>query len=123
MPRLATVWWNIQRRTWCTDIGGKRHTLAKGKANKKLAQQKLKDLLEVQVLLADVNGAITVAAMCDEFLEDASHHLAKRTFESYQYGCHKNSSMHTLPGQRILFGRQMAPVLFLSMKPGFNFSL
>jgi hypothetical protein len=40
--------------------------LAKGKANKKLAQEKLRDLLEEQRLLADVNGTITVSALLNE---------------------------------------------------------
>lgn len=89
MPRPATVWWNKQRGAWCTDIGGTRHVLAKGKANKKLAKDKLREMLDEQVLLADVNGAITVAAMCDAFLEDALHNLERRTYASYQYGCQK----------------------------------
>jgi integrase/recombinase XerC len=89
MSRPATVWWNKQRGAWCTDIGGARHVLAKGKANKKLAKEKLKGLLEEQELLADVNGAITVAAMCDAFLEDALQNLERRTYESYRHGCQK----------------------------------
>ena len=60
MPRSATVWWNKQKGAWCTDIGGSRRVLDKGKANKKLAQEKLRYLLEEQRLLADVNGAISV---------------------------------------------------------------
>ena len=51
MPRPATVWWNKQRGAWCTDIGGTRHVLAKGKANKKLANEKLKALRDEQGLL------------------------------------------------------------------------
>jgi hypothetical protein len=84
MPRPATVWWNKQRRAWCTDIGGTRRILAKGKANKKFATERLKELVDEQALLADLNGAITVAAMCDLFLEDALHNLERRTYESYQ---------------------------------------
>lgn len=69
MPRPATVWWNKQRGSWCTDVGGTRHILAKGKANKTLAWEKLKELIDEQaLLLVDMNGAITVAAMCDAFL-------------------------------------------------------
>jgi len=60
MPRGATVWWNKQRGAWCTDIGGTRHVLAKGKANKTLAKDRLNELINEQELLADVNGAITV---------------------------------------------------------------
>jgi integrase len=94
MPRPATVWWNKQRGAWCTDLGGARHILAKGKANKKLAKDKLKELVDEQALLADVNGAITVAAMRDEFLDDALHNLAKQTYLSYRYGCQKLVDMY-----------------------------
>ena len=42
MPREARVWWNSQKGSWCTDIGEKRRTLAKGKSNRKLAKERLK---------------------------------------------------------------------------------
>jgi integrase len=89
MSRPATVWWNKQKDAWCTDIGGSRRVLAKGKANKTLAQEKLRDLLEEQRLLADVNGAITVAALCEAFVDDAEENLAERTHESCNYACQK----------------------------------
>jgi integrase/recombinase XerC len=63
--------------------------LAKGRSNKKLAQEKLKDLLTEQALLADVNGAVSVAALCEAFLQDALDHLERRTYESYGYSCQK----------------------------------
>src|SRR5690242_12101305 len=31
MPREPKVWWNAQKGTWCTELGGKRRTLAKGR--------------------------------------------------------------------------------------------
>jgi integrase len=89
MPRSATVWWNKQKGTWCTDLGGARHVLAKGKANKRLAREKLRELLDEQALLADVNGAITVAALCEAFVDDALQNLEQRTHESYSYSCQK----------------------------------
>lgn len=63
--------------------------LAKGRSNKPLAKERLRELLDEQALLADVHGASTVAALCDTFLEDALHNLERRTYESYQYGCQK----------------------------------
>jgi hypothetical protein len=75
MSRPAKVLWNAQKRAWCTEVGGARRILAKGKANKKLAREKLRELLDEQAVLADVNGAITVAALCDAFLEDALQEL------------------------------------------------
>ena len=84
MRRPAKVWWNKQKQAWHTEFGGKRRLLAKGKRNKSLASDKLRDLLDEQALLADVNGAITVAALCDVFLEDALHNLERQTYKSYQ---------------------------------------
>jgi hypothetical protein len=89
MPRPANVWWNKQKQAWYTELGGRRRLLTKGKSNKSLAKVKLGELLDEQALLADVHGAITVAALCDAFLEDALHNLERRTYESYQYGCQK----------------------------------
>jgi integrase len=89
MPRPAKVWWNKQKQAWYTELGGVRRMLAKGKANRELAKDRLKELLDEQALLADVNGAITVAALCDAFLEDAFHNLEKATYQSYRHGCQK----------------------------------
>lgn len=89
MSRSATVWWNKQKRAWCTDIGGRRQMLAKGRSNRPAAVTKLKALLEEQRLLAEVNGVISVARLCEEFLADAEQHLERSTYESYQYGCQK----------------------------------
>jgi integrase len=89
MSRSATVWWNKQKCAWCTDIGGRRQVLAKGRSNRKAAVTKLKSLVQEQELLAEVNGAISVARLCEEFLADAKQHLELSTYESYQYGCQK----------------------------------
>lgn len=89
MARQPKVWWNDQKKVWCSDIGGKRHRLAKGKKNKKRAQEKLKALLEEQALLTEVNGAITVARLCEEFVADAFENLEEKTYDSYKYACQK----------------------------------
>lgn len=94
MSRPARVWWNQQKGTWCTELGGKRHTLAKGKGNRRLANEKLRTLLEEQRLLADVNGAISVAALCDLFLEDAKQNLEQSTYQSYLYSLQKLVDVH-----------------------------
>lgn len=94
MSRNARVWWNRQKGTWCTELGGKRHTLAKGKGSRRLAEQALRSLLEQQKLLADVNGAISVAALCDLFLEDAKQNLERTTYQSYLYSLQKFVDVH-----------------------------
>ena len=87
MARRARVWWWKPRGYWVTDLGGRRIYLAKGYKNKKVADAKFKQLQEEQALLAEVDGAITVARLCEEFLIDAEEHLATKTYESYRYGC------------------------------------
>jgi hypothetical protein len=46
-------------------------------------------LLRERELLAKVNGAITVAGLCERFLVDAEEHLEPATYTSYQYACQK----------------------------------
>jgi hypothetical protein len=50
MPRPAKVWWNKQKQAWFTEVGGKRRMLAKGKANKTFAKDRLQALLDEQGL-------------------------------------------------------------------------
>jgi hypothetical protein len=83
------VWWWDAKGYWCSQIGGRRFLLAKGKSSKGVAQQKLVALLAEQALLRDVNGQITVARLCEEFLEHAHENLSSKTYESYRYGCQK----------------------------------
>jgi integrase len=94
MSRQSRVWWNRQKGTWCTELGGKRRTLAKGKGNRPAAERKLRELLKEQRLLADVNGAISVAGLCDLFLEDAKQTLEQSTYKSYRYSLQKLVDSH-----------------------------
>ncbi len=89
MSRQPDIWWNKQKSAWCTDLGGHRKVLAKGKAKKKQAQDKLRALLDEQSLLATVGGTVTVAGLCEAFLADADENLEPMTYRSYQYGCQK----------------------------------
>ena len=78
MPRQPKPWWYERKGAWCTDIGGKRHILAKGKRNKKQAAQRWKALLDEKTLLSNFGGAITVATLCEAFLADASASLSPK---------------------------------------------
>ncbi|MDZ4656145.1 MAG: site-specific integrase [Bythopirellula sp.] len=89
MSRRAQVWWNDQKGTWCTELGGTRQTLAKGKGNRRQAETALRRLLDERQLLSDVNGAISVAGLCEHFLQDAEQHLARSTYVSYAYSLQK----------------------------------
>lgn len=89
MSRNPKVWWNKQKQAWCTELGGKRTVLAKGRANRKQADEKLRLLLREAELLATVRGSISVAKLCELFLSDAQENLEPRTYESYRYACQK----------------------------------
>lgn len=85
----VSVWWNKQKKAWCTEIGRKRVTLAKGRGNKQLAQDRLAELLRERELLSKTNGAISVAGLCERFLSHAEEHLSCATYESYRYAMQK----------------------------------
>jgi integrase/recombinase XerC len=89
MARPNRVWWHRQKKAWCTEINGKRYTLAKGRSHKGQALQALDAILRERELLAKVNGAISLAGLCERFLEDAHQHLKPATYQSYKYGCQK----------------------------------
>ena len=76
MARKATVWWWKAKGYWVTELGGRRICLAKGWRNKQAAKDKFKQLSKERDLLAEANGAITVAALCEKFLDDAAENLA-----------------------------------------------
>ena len=89
MARAPKVWWHAQKRVWCSEIGGRRRTLAKGRGAKAAAKMKLKQLVEEQALLASVKGPVTIAALCELFLDNAEQHLEQSTYSSYAYACQK----------------------------------
>jgi hypothetical protein len=87
MATQPSLWWWSAKKYWATQIDGKRLCLVKGRKNKQLAQEKLDALLAERKLLASVDGPLTVAALCEEFLEDVQRNLAPKTYDSYRYGC------------------------------------
>jgi hypothetical protein len=89
MSRKARVWWHGQKQAWCTELGGSRRILARGKGSRKEAEKKLLALLKEQELVASVGGAVSIARLCDEFLADAQEHLEPSTYDSYLYACQK----------------------------------
>jgi len=87
MARKARIWWWKPKGYWVTNVGGKRTYLAKGWRNKKAAEEKFNQLNKERELLAETNGPITVAALCEFFLDNAEENLARKTYLSYQYAC------------------------------------
>ena len=77
MPAKSSLWWWSAKGYWATQLDGKRITLAKGKRNKRAAQQKLDKLLAERELLSTVDGPISVAALCEQFLDDAYENLVR----------------------------------------------
>lgn len=86
---MLTPWWHKQRKVWFIDLDGKRYTLAKGRANERLAVKALAEMIRERELLTKVDGAISVAGLCERFLIDTQERLSPATFESYQYSCQK----------------------------------
>jgi site-specific recombinase XerD len=116
--RSVSVWWNKQTKAWVTEIDRKRFTLAKGRGNRRQALDALAELLRERELLAKVNGAISVAGLCERFLADAKEHLSPATYESYQYACQKlvdalgATDAHTLrPADIAAFSQSLAKTL------------
>jgi integrase/recombinase XerD len=87
MPAKSRVWWWSAKQYWATQIDGRRVCLAKGRKNKKAAEDKLDAMLAERALLSTVGGEISVAGLCEEFLSDAERQLAPKTYESYRYSC------------------------------------
>jgi hypothetical protein len=86
MATEPSLWWSA-KEYWATQIDGKRICLTKGRKSKKRAQEKLDALLAERKLLATVDGPMTVAALCEEFLEDVQRNLALKTYDSYRCAC------------------------------------
>jgi integrase len=80
MPRSARPWFYQQTGWWMVYINGKKVKLAKGKANRKQAEVKLRELLH----LRDLNPAPetdepTVASVIELYLAHAARKLGERT--------------------------------------------
>ena len=80
MPRAARPWFYQQTGWWMAYLDGKKVKLAKGEANRKQADIKLRELLH----LRDLNPASdsdehTVASVIELFLAHAARRLAERT--------------------------------------------
>jgi len=80
MPRNARPWFSAEKGWWMVHLGGKKVRLAKGKANKKEAERRFRELL----FMRDANPAPesaehTVASVIDLYLGHASKRYAART--------------------------------------------
>jgi len=63
MSAKSHVWWWSAKRSWASQVDGKRALLAKGRKNKKVAEEKLCKILAERQLLSTVDGPISVASL------------------------------------------------------------
>lgn len=72
MPLIPKPWFNKQTGWWCTDLGGTRSKLARGKDQKKEARAKFHALMqECEVNLHPDAGPriVSVPSILDEYLD------------------------------------------------------
>jgi hypothetical protein len=81
MARTARPWYWKERAAWYVTLNGKRLRLARGKANKKLAQSRFHELmLDLGANPAPEPGRPTVVSIVEAFLAHAERHFARRSF-------------------------------------------
>ena len=94
MPRRPKPFFH--RGWWCTNVGGSRTKLAKGRDGRAAAEDALLDLL--QELRSSANGRtypqLTVADLCEQFLDWVEVHRSKATYEDYRRWLKKWRDLH-----------------------------
>ncbi|OWK45540.1 tyrosine-type recombinase/integrase [Fimbriiglobus ruber] len=82
MPQTSRPWFRKQTGWWMAQVNHKQEKLAKGKENKREAEQKLRDLLSLQAANPQPDsGRLTVAAVIDLYIEFAKSRLDPTTLE------------------------------------------
>ncbi len=80
MPRTARPWFYRQTGWWMSYVGGTKVKLAKGKANRRQAEVKLRELLHLRDLNpAPESDGHTVASVIELYLAHAANRLGERT--------------------------------------------
>jgi integrase len=81
MARTPRPWFYSQTGWWMTYLAGKKIKLARGKPNRRQAEQKLRELLYLRDLNPDPGETgQTVASIIERYLTHAAKHLGERTF-------------------------------------------
>ena len=84
MARPNKIWYRKGKDAWVVVIDGKWHTLAKGKANKKLADTKFHELMLLRPE-APEDAEARVASLCEGFLAWSNKHHAPDTFRNHVF--------------------------------------
>ena len=82
MPQSPRPWFRKQTGWWMAQVDHKQEKLAKGKENKRAAEQKLRDILTLRATNSEPeSGQLTVAAVIDWDIEFSKSRLASTTLE------------------------------------------
>jgi integrase len=84
MSRQARPWFYKQTGWWMAWVGGRKAKLAKGKANKKAARDRLEELLDQAAVNAPAEKPQTVASVIETYLALAPGLIAASTLEMRQ---------------------------------------
>ncbi|QJX01174.1 tyrosine-type recombinase/integrase [Frigoriglobus tundricola] len=82
MPQSPRPWFRKQTGWWMAQVAGKQEKLARGKENKREAEQKLRDILTLRETNPEPeSGRLTVAAVIDLYCDFAKTRLSETTYE------------------------------------------
>jgi integrase len=81
--RSAKPWYRAQRDAWCCYVNGALVTLAKGRDNKKEAEQEFHRLMLHSGRVTVCK--LTLAHVCDLFLEHSDREHAEPTYDQYRH--------------------------------------
>jgi integrase len=83
--RQPTPWYRTSKNAWFVELGGKQIRLAKGKDSEKLAFEAFYRLMAVRPENLPPADKLTVATLCDLFLDHSKKHHSPDTYDSYRY--------------------------------------
>jgi integrase len=82
MPRPNKIWFRKDIGWWMVTLSGKKVRLAKGKENRKLAEQRFHELMVTRHVSPELPDA-RVADLVEAFLDFAKPRLAEETYRNY----------------------------------------
>ncbi len=85
MARPNKIWFRKDVGWWMVTLGGEKIRLAKGKANKKLAEQKFHELMLARCQNPEVSTSIRVVDLVEPFLDFSKKRFAPGTYRNYRF--------------------------------------
>src|SRR5437868_6363630 len=83
--RQPKPWFRASKNAWFVELGGKQIRLAKGREAEKEAYQAFYRLMALKPEDVPPPDKITVARVCDLFLEHSRRHHAADTYANYRH--------------------------------------